>query len=150
MRGRKLSIEERASRQKVMMALRVWMETNDVSRSTVAQSMNITTGHLSTLINANRSASDKQVEIAQLLMSGPLGESSIPLPSEMVLSPAVKKEPRPRAVPEARSYEYLRPLTKVEGDFITNVAKTWLDAHKGAPQDEFVAVVRALGIAIRS
>lgn len=137
-----MTTQERADRQKVMMALRSWMAENDMTRRDVAYTMGITTGHLSTLINANRTPSQEQVDIAQRLM----GEAvSSPTRSKKAERPTTKKAPLATTPTPAP-----RPLTKSEGDLVAGLAKAWLKEHEGASRDEFVEVVRVLSIAVRS
>jgi hypothetical protein len=155
MSGKRLTTEARAARQKTMMSLRSWMTRNDVSRRDVAGMMGITTGHLSTLINANRTPSEEQVDAAKRLMGGePVSSTS-----------AVAKRPRSSATPATKvahesvssittpkisARPNIRPLTESEGNFVATIAKVWLKDHKGASKDEFVEMVRVLSIAIRS
>lgn len=132
-----------------MMSLRSWMEKNGVSRQHVADEMGITVGHLRTLINANRTASQNQVNIALALINGtpvqqtPQGPK--PAPKSRKKTTAQKPKPKRTAKPNN-----LRPMNKFETNFVVTVAKAWIEAHPGADKDELVDVVRALSIGIRS
>lgn len=143
MSGKRLTTGQRAERQKVMMALRRWMETNEVSRIEVASRLNITVGHLSTLINANRTPSQEQVDIANELMGCP------PLRHQPPDRRPVT-DVRPTAAKTKTTSTNLRPLTKAEGDFVALIAQAWIKETDNATQDDLVEIVRALSIAIRS
>jgi len=145
-----LTTKERAARQRIMMALRKWMEMNDISRQAVADELGITRGHLSTLINANRSATEEHCEKVMILMDAKFAVSKKdPLYKELGVKPLVKrKEMRPE--PKKKKTKKLRPLSKFECEFVADVAKAWVKANKNSSQSEFVEVVRALSIGIRS
>lgn len=157
--GRALTTAERAQRQRVMMKLRSWMEQNKVPRQEIADQLGITRGHLSTLINANRTPTDAQVEIALEIMdlSGPI------LPWKKAKKPKAKKpkskkpkSKKPKVEAEEphanrrRRTGDLRPLTEFEAKFIAEIARSWISSNKDASQEDFVEVVRALSIGIRS
>lgn len=158
--GRALTTKERAQRQRVMMNLRKWMEENDIHRQDIANAMGVTRGHLSTLINANRIATDDQCRRARELMGdvGP-APAGVPIMEHKKVSMDLlarsrpkgqkkgKKKPKPKREPKPSK---LRPLNKFESQFITEVAKVWIDTNPKATQDEFVEVIRALSIGIRS
>lgn len=153
-----MTTEERASRVKVMMALRSWMDSSGTSRRDVAEVMGITVGHLSTLINANRIPSEEQVAAAKLLMDG--AEKSAPLISDVSAKKSApngrsrRKPANPKIEPtitsEPSKKTGLRPLTEAEGGFVASVAKAWLNDHKNATKEEYLEIVRALSVAIRS
>ena len=146
---RPISTQERARRQRAMIQLRNWMEKHDVSRKEMAAQMGITKGHLSTLINANRTASLRQVEVALSVVDG-----SVPRP----IPPVSKRAQKPKAKPDSakpvsekvRRPNDLRPMNKFETEFVVTVAKAWLDANAGGDRDDFIEIVRALSIGIRS
>lgn len=124
------------------MALRAWMTENDVTRPEVASALGITTGHLSTLINANRTPSQRQVDIANEMM----GERPAPRPVTPPVTLPVSKRPTKKKPVQAKP---LRPLTKEEGEFVALIAKAWIKDNAGASRAEFVDIVRALSISIR-
>lgn len=131
-----------------MINLRSWMETHGIPRQEVADQLGITKGHLSTLINANRTPSERQVEVANQIMN--LGGPILPRkPKAKKPKPKAKKKPVSKAKKKPKANK-LRPLNKFEASFISDVAKSWIAANKNASQDEFVAIVRALSIGIRS
>lgn len=153
--GRALTTADRAQRQRVMINLRSWMEVHGVSRQEIADQLGITRGHLSTLINANRTASAEQVEMAERIMEG---KAALPRPSKK----KAKKKPKPKKKPKAKKPpapskpkatpkpNKLRPMNKFETDFVVTVAKAWIDANKDATQDDLIEIVRALSVGIRS
>jgi predicted XRE-type DNA-binding protein len=154
-----MNTQQRAARQRTMMALRQWMELNDVSRGVVAAEMGITKGHLSTLLNANRTPSEAQVQKAKEIM-GDVGPAPAGVPimehKKVSMNMLARSKPKgatkkPKLVPKKTPKPHnLRPMTKFEADFVATVAKAWIHANKGASQDEFVEIVRALSIGIRS
>jgi hypothetical protein len=137
--GRPLTIKERAKRQRVMMKLRSWMEKNDIPRQDVADNFGITKGHLSTLINANRPATEYQVEKALELIDG----GSI--------VKFRKKRPKSKKVTKRKPpvKKNLRPLTKVELDFVRSTSQVWINGHPGATEEEFNKIVNALTTGVR-
>lgn len=147
MSRKRLSTTDRANRQKSMMALRNWMTENDVPRKDVAELLGITVGHLSTLINANRTPSQEQVDTADtLVMMGSIeacrfNESTRQRPT-VEKAPVVEKQPV--ADGPAR-----RPLTKDEADLVAAVVQAWIDGRKDATPEALVEVVRAVSAAIR-
>lgn len=151
--ARALTTQERAQRQRAMIALRSWMEKTGISRQEIADQMGITKGHLSTLINANRTASQDQVDLALTLVNG--APPSKPASAPKAKKPKAKKsrakskkaEPRPTKVAKPNN---LRPMNKFETDFVITVAKAWIAAHPGGDKDELVEIVRSLSIGIRS
>jgi len=150
-----MSKQERARRQRVMMKLRSWMEGRGISRREVAAHFGITTGHLSTLINANRTPSEAQVDEAIAFMElGVLAaHASLPKPPKPTARKRIKGSKtlgpsRPRITP--KDTRKLRPLTIDEIKFVKEVAESWIKDNGDADQDEFVAVVRALSLGIRS
>lgn len=129
-----------------MMALRRWMEANDIPRQRVADELGITKGHLSTLINANRTASEEQCQKALVIMDAKFA----PHPKDPKRPKGVKPiKPKKKTGPKKTKASKLRPLTKFESKFITDVAKAWIAANKDASQEDFVEIVRALSIGIR-
>jgi hypothetical protein len=70
-------------------------------------------------------------------------------PKKPKKKPKAKKEGRPNKSEQLRDND-LRPLTKVETNFVKDVAQAWLAANQNASQEEFLEIVRALGIGIRS
>lgn len=149
--ARALTTQERAERQRAMMSLRSWMEANGVSRQHVADQMGITKGHLSTLINANRTASQEQADMALALVNGGPIPKPKPAPRPKKKKPKAEKQaeqkPKPKRAPKPNN---LRPMNKFETDFVVTVAKAWIEANPGASQDDLVETVRALSIGIRS
>jgi len=142
-----LSTQDHAARQKVMMRLRAWMDQHGVTRQQVAGILGITKGHLSTLLNANRTATERQCLEAESLMGG----ASTLKPSEPKVAKKKPKrpkpEPEPKRTPKANN---LRPLTKLEADFVTTVARSWVKANPDSSPDQFVNIVRALSNGIRT
>ncbi|MGD9726294.1 MAG: hypothetical protein AB7L09_01460 [Nitrospira sp.] len=142
--------QERARRQRAMMTLRDWMETNEISRQSVADTMGITRGHLSTLINANRTPSKRQVDIALNMVDG------TPIPSPQPdATKSRRKGKKTTPVREATPCRTpvdsgLRPLTEFEVNFVTTVAEAWAKSNPNASADQFIHVVRALSIGIRT
>lgn len=150
----RLTTQERARRQKIMMSLRAWMEQQGVSRQEVADALGITRGHLSTLINANRTATNDQCLKALALVDGGFipgaGEIKVAKAKKRTRPPAKKKQ-QPRSEPKKTPKpNKLRPLTKFEAAFVQSVAKSWIQENKGASADELVDVVRALANGIRT
>ena len=140
---------ERARRQRAMIEFRNWMEANGVSRREAAAQLDITTGHLSTLINANRTASEAQVDKAREIMGLEGFETLRVLPGAR--EDLRRKEPKAKKPkPKPSKSSKLRPMTKFEAEFVGDVAKTWIKNNKSASQDELVAIIRALSIGIRS
>ena len=154
---RRLTTKERAGRQRIMMRLRRWLEKREIPRRDVAAELGITVGHLSTLINANRSASEDQCQKALVLMDAKFAVSKHdPRYEELGVKPLLKrKEKRPEPRPKRKAKKKpktskLRSLTKAEAKFISEVAQAWIKDNKGASQNELVDVVRALSIGIRT
>lgn len=142
-----MTTAERARRQRVMMTLRSWMEERDIPRSEVAEHFGITVGHLSTLINANRTASAAQVDEALRYMG-----QDVPISTGTAAKMRHKKRPRrskKELLPSWPSTRIRRPLTTDELRFVQEVAESWIKGNKNASQDEFVNVVRALSLGIR-
>jgi hypothetical protein len=140
--GRALTRPERASRVRTMMELRRWMERGGVSRPDVARELRITVGHLSTLINANRMATEEHCQRAVVLMGRRSAAGLVPR-----IRAAVERPLSPRRPPRVSK---LRPLTETEVKFVQEVAEAWIKSNPNATQDDFVGVVRALSIGIRS
>lgn len=141
----------RASREKVFLRLRDWAEKHGVSRRELAETFGITCGHLSTLLNVNRTPSHPQVLLAQKLM----GEDA---PIDLLVPTSSSRhsswpEPKPKRKREKRAATpkvELRPLTEFEIKFVTEVAMAWIKTNKDSTQDDLVNVIRALSIGIRS
>lgn len=140
--GKALTTKERARRQIAMVEFRSWMEDHGVSRQDAADFIGITVGHLSTLINANRISTEAQVNKARRMMGLPIQKPVKTVDDAL--------SDTPRTTRKKRKGNDLRPLTKVEADFIKEVAAVWAKNNKKATQDQFVEVVRALSIGIRS
>ena len=156
-----LTTKERAGRQRTMMALRSWMDREGVTRRDVALGMGITEGHLRTLLNANRTASEDQCQRALVIMDAkfaphpkdprrPKDVKTLKRRKEMRPEPRKKKkaaEPRITRKPKPNK---LRPMTQFETKFVTDVATVWIEANPGASKEKLVEVVRALSIGIRT
>jgi len=112
-----------------------------------ASYLGITVGHLSTLINANRIATEAQVTRAMDMMGA---DAPIRPTSKPEKSKSPKKPDPPKVTPTPKGSKNLRPLTKFETKFITDIATTWIKENKNASEEELVQVVRALSIGIRS
>ena len=140
---------ERAQRQRTMILLRNWMETHGVSRQEVADVMGITLGHFSTLINANRTASQAQVNIATALVQGSPIEATVERPKSTTRV-AQKQLRAKNSTAKKVEPNKLRPMNKFETEFVVTVAKAWIENNLTADQDDLVKVVRALSIGIRS
>jgi transcriptional regulator with XRE-family HTH domain len=142
-----------------MVELRNWFEANGISRKEVAAQLDITVGHLSTLINVNRTPTAVQVDKAMVLMGGVFAVSQFdphygeldvePILSKKKIKKKVKKKAT-KKVAKKRSKSPLRAMTKFETKFVTDVAEAWILANKGASRDELVEIVRLLSIGIRS
>lgn len=152
--ARALTTQERAQRQRVMITLRNWMEKNGVSRQEIADQLGITRGHLSTLINANRTASAKQVDLAEQIMGGTTtrrAPAKKAKPKKKVKPKQTKKaaapKPKPKPTPKPNK---LRPMNKFETEFVVKVAKEWIHANPDAQMDDLVEVVQALSVGIRT
>jgi predicted XRE-type DNA-binding protein len=143
---RALIIKERAKRQRVMMKLRAWIDKNSISRQEVADHIGITKGHLSTLINANRTASKPQVEKALKLIDNGFELISEPKPVK-----SRKKRPKSKKVTKRKPPKKKDPraLTKVESDFVKSISQVWVDGHPDASEEEFDRIVNALTIGVR-
>jgi hypothetical protein len=125
------------------------MENHGVSRKDAADYLGITAGHLSTLINVNRTATQAQVDKSREMMG--LGVSIYPPPPPIPHEgPPQIDEPAPKKPRRRRRPNNLRPLNEFETRFVESVAKTWIDSNKNATQDDLVDVVRALSIGIRT
>lgn len=153
--SKSISTQERADRQRIMMGLRSWMERESVPRQEVADSLGITRGHFSTLINANRSATWVQCEKAMVLMDTKFAVSKhVPRYEGLGVSPIRKRKemrPEPKKKKKAKKKPIrLRPMTKFEAQFVTDVAKAWIKDNRSASRDRLVEVVRALSIGIRT
>ena len=139
-----------------MIHLRSWMERNGISRQEIADQFGITRGHLSTLINANRTASQDQVNKALALVEAADDLRALwgrDVDADLVAPKRLRKEPKKKAEGEpkkVRRPNNLRPMTTFETQFVTDVARAWINANTGASPDEFVKIVRALSIGIRS
>ena len=137
-----------------MMRLRSWLELEGIPRSKVAAAIGITVGHLSTLINANRSATEDQCQKAMVVMDAKFAVSKHdPRYEKLGVKPLLKRKemrPEPRAKPKVKKPDKLRPLNKFECTFVNDVAKAWIKNNRKATQADFVEVVRALSIGIRS
>jgi len=154
-----LSTAERASRQRIMMSLRSWMESEGVTRRDVAAEMDITEGHLRTLLNANRTASEEQCQKARVIMGvehpphpkGPRRPKVVKPAKKTKKDSAPKKKPaaEPKITRKAKPNK-LRPMTQFETKFVTDVATAWIEANLGASKEKLVEVVRALSIGIRT
>ena len=152
-----LSTAERASRQRIMMSLRSWMEREEVTRRDVALGMGITEGHLRTLLNANRTASETQCQLALVIMDAkfaphpkdPRRPKGVKPLKKRKKDPAPKTAAEPKVTRKAKPNK-LRPMTQFETKFVTDVATAWIEANLGASKEELVEVVRALSIGIRS
>lgn len=151
---RPLTKPERARRQRAMIHLRSWMENNGIPRQEIADQFGITRGHLSTLVNANRTATQEQVNLALALVeSGSIPPRGVSMREHKRATKRPKKTPKetPDPRPEkSRQPNKLRPMTPFETQFVTDVAKAWIDANPGVSKEELVEVVRALSIGIRS
>ena len=136
------------------MSLRRWMELNDVSRQDVANALGITKGHLSTLVNANRQATEVQCQRAQTIMNGGLvpepGEAKVAKPRPKSNQRGFGKDNGQQSAAGKKKFDKLRPMTEFETKFVTDVAKAWIDANKNADKNDLVEIVRALSIGIRS
>jgi len=132
------------------MALRSWMEANEITRQSVADHLGITKGHYSTLINANRGSTEAHCHAALLLMDrDPEDFAPAPLSdSEHAHEQAAKKKSK-RKAKKAKKAAQLRPLTEFESKFVTDVATSWINANRGASPEETVKVVKALSTGIR-
>jgi len=139
-----LTTTERAVRHRIMAQLRSWIAEHELERSSIAAQFGITPGHLRTLLNSNRTASQAQCQQASIMMEISPTWKVTRLPD---LQPAKKAKPKRKAT---RKPNKLRPLTKAEGKFVKEVAESWLSANKNASSDEYIEIVRALGIGIRS
>ena len=147
-----LTRPERAGRHRIMAQLRSWIAQNELEREPIAAEFGVTPGHFRTLLNTNRTATEDQCQRAMVMMDAKFAphpmSSNFPVGAKPLLpKKKKKKKPKPR---KARRLNNLRPFTKVEGTFVKEVAEAWLNTHKGASQDEYIEVVRALGIGIRS
>lgn len=146
-----LTKTERAARHRVMAQFRSWIAKNELEREPIAAEFGITPGHLRTLLNTNRTATEDQCQRAMVMMDAKFAPHPLapnfPVGAKPLLPKKPKKKPKPR---RTRKPNNLRPLTKAEGKFIKEVAEAWLNANKGASQDDYIEVVRALGIGIRS
>jgi predicted XRE-type DNA-binding protein len=146
---------ERSDRHRIMAQFRNWIDQNELDRQDIAVQFGITPGHLRTLLNTNRTASEDQCQKALILMDAKFAVSKHdPRYKELGVKPLIKRKemrPEPRKRRKAtRKPNNLRPLTKAEGNFIKEVAEAWLGVNKGASQDDYVEIVRALGIGVRS
>ena len=125
------------------------MEQHGISRHEVAAEMGITRGHLSTLLNCNRTPSQAQANLAIELVGG---TPAAPPPAKKAKPKKKRANVRPKQ--EEPHFPYkgnnLRPMNKFETEFVVTVASAWIEAHPGASKDELVDVVRALSIGIRS
>jgi len=138
-----------------MMALSSWLEKNNIPRQEVADALGITRGHLSTLINANRYATEEHCQKALVLMDAKFAISKHdPRYEDLGVKPLRKRKemkPEPKKKKKAKKKaQKLRPLNKFECAFVSDVAKAWIKDNKKATQADFVEVVRALSIGIRS
>jgi len=151
--GKALTIKDRAQRQRTMMALRRWMERNGLTRQEVAGELDITVGHLSTLINANRTCTEEQSQRALVMMDS----AYKPHPKDPAFpkgaKPLRKKEPAAKVKPagkESPKSNKLRPMNAFETQFVVEVAKAWMGANRNASTEEMVEIVRALSVGIRT
>jgi len=154
--------KERARRQRAMIEFRNWFEANGIHRRDVAAQLGITVGHLSTLINANRTPTAAQAEMVLILMDGTfsisqsldydeIGVEPI-LPANKAKSKAktMKRAEGSKKASTRKSKPPLRSMTKFETKFVTDIAEAWILANKGASSDDLVEIVRLLSIGIRS
>jgi len=130
------------------------MEREKVSRQEVADALGITRGHLSTLINVNRYATERQCEEAMILMDAKFAVSKHDPRYEGLGVETLRKRkemrPEPKKKKAKKKSNRLRAMTKFETQFVTDVAKAWIKDNKSASKERLVEVVRALSIGIRT
>jgi hypothetical protein len=144
-----LTIKERAGRHRIMAQLRSWIAKHELERKDIAFQFGITPGHLRTLLNSNRTASEDQCQRALVMMDSRFKPHPKAPNFPKVAKPLPKKKKKVKRK-ATRKPNNLRPLTKAEGKFVKEVAESWLKVNKNASSDEYIEIVRALGIGIRS